>query len=117
MGDRSAFELAALLALCLLAGLGAGLAFESALLGLIVAGAGLIAVAAYGAATRLRPWPRPRRLDPHRLSVTEIATRRREAKGRAESRPAPTPQTDTAAEFAASADPDRIVPFRAPSTR
>jgi len=116
----SAVELAVLLALCPLAGVGAGLAFESVPVGLLIAGLGLFAVAAYGSAERLgqllrrpRPVPRDRRIDSHRLSVTDISIRRRAAAGPEATAPASTPDSDVAT----PADPDRIVPFPVQSIR
>jgi len=105
----SAVELAVLLILCPIAGIGAGLAFASALVGFGVAGIGLIAVAIYGVAANVKTWPsvrfpalrlpvirlpvlsrpvlgRPGRRDEERgLSVTDISTRRRAASGREDS--------------------------------
>jgi hypothetical protein len=110
----SAVELAVLLTLCPIAGIGAGLAFASALVGFGVAGIGLIAVAAYAVVANVKTWPavrfpalrlpvlrvpalprpilsrpvlgRPGRRDEERgLSVTDISTRRRAASGRDDS--------------------------------
>jgi hypothetical protein len=122
----SIVELAVLLVLCLLAGVGAGLAFASALVGLAVAGIGLIAVATYALATNIDRRPRNRREEQRRLSVTDISTRRRAAprpvdSRREESGRAPTPEADEAAVVAPAVvgidEPDRVVPFRAPPVR
>jgi hypothetical protein len=87
----SLVEFAVLVGVCPLAGVGAGLAFASVLVGLVVAGFALIAVGVYGALAYglaanlvedLRKHGsklRLRRDDPRRLSVTDIANRRRDA--------------------------------------
>jgi len=115
----SVVELVVLLVLCLLAGVGAGLAFASALVGLAVAGIGLIAVAAYALATNIDRRPRNRREEQRRLSVTDISTRRRAAPQQAEQAPAPEPDEapDAAPIVVTTAEPERVIPFRAPSLR
>jgi len=122
----SAVELAVLLVLCPLAGVGAGLAFESVLIGLMVAGLGLLAVATYGLATHLKYLPRNRREDSRRLSVTDISTRRRAAlvqqeAPRDERAPASASEPDEVCavdpNLATAAHPDRIVLFPMPSVR
>jgi hypothetical protein len=126
----SAVEVAVLLVLCPLAGVGAALAFASVLVGLSVAAIGLIAVTVYASAATIDGRRHNRREESRRLSVTDISTRRRGAPGR-EGRPseqqggAPTPQAepeaDTAPDVApfivTTVEPDRVVPFRTPSVR
>jgi hypothetical protein len=117
----SVIELAVLAALCPLAGIGAGLAFESALVGLAVAGIGLVALAAYAVAIHSGPWAGNLRKESARLSVTDISTRRREASGQAErggegAKQAP-PEPEDVAVAVKSAAPERVVPFRMPSVR
>jgi hypothetical protein len=126
----SAVEVAVLLVLCLLAGVGAALAFVSALVGLSVGGIGLIAVTTYALTATIDRRPRNRREESRRLSVTDISTRRRGAPGREdgpseERSGAPTPQPepeaaqapDVAPFIVTTVEPDRVVPFRAPSLR
>jgi len=135
----SAVELAILMGLCLLAGIGAGLAFDSAPIGLGLAGIGLIAVAAYALAAKVVSLPnvslpkvsgrRERREETRGLSVTDISTRRRGAAGQApawpeETRLEPTPEPKAAPEegpisavVTTAVEPDRVVPFRMPPVR
>jgi hypothetical protein len=119
-------ELAVLLVLCLLAGVGAGMAFASALIGLAVAGIGLIAIAAYALATDIASEPRRPREESRRLTVSDISARRRWAprpvdSPRETSGPERTPEPDEAPDaapiVATTAQPDRVVPFRTPSVR
>jgi hypothetical protein len=122
----SAGELAVLLVLCALAGVGAALAFASDLVGLAIAGIGLAAVAAYALAANIDTSPRHRREESRRLTVSDISARRRTAPARDDiqqekSAPAPPPEPDEAPDaapiVATTAVPDRVVPFRAPSAR
>jgi len=124
----SLVEFAVLIGACPLAGIGAALAFASVLVGLTVAGAGLVAVGAYGAVTyglaaNLIEGLRDRRLklldrgvDARRLSVTEIAGRRREAAD-------PVARPGESADVAPSADitqptlTERVVPLRTRALR
>jgi hypothetical protein len=117
----SAVELAVLLVLCPLAGVGAGLAFASTLVGLAVAAIGLVMVAAYALAINVRTWRRDRREDSRPLSVTDISARRRlapEPDARATAAtPEPGEAPDIAPVVATPTEPDRVVAFRAPSGR
>jgi len=137
----SAVELAVLLVLCPLAGVGAGLAFASALVGLAIGGVCLIAVAAYALASNIDTlpplhlpsvrWPSvrlpaARREAPRGLSVTDISARSRAARAhedrpRDESGLAPTVAPEDAPAVVPivmnAAEPDRVVPFRLPSVR
>jgi hypothetical protein len=140
----SVVELAGLMGLCLLAGIGAGLAFESAPIGLALAGIGLIAVAAYALAVKVVSVPavslptvslpkasgrRERRQETRGLSVTDISTRRSVATSPVQAVPKdtklePTPEPEAAPEeapisaiVATAVEPDRVVPFRIPPTR
>jgi len=128
----SVVELTVLVGLCLLAGIGAGLAFASALAGLAVAGIGLVAVTAYALAANIDRSPRARRREePGRLSVTDISARRRGAaaqveRARQETSPATQPEPEgadlvapgvVAPAVVATVAPDRVVPFRMPSVR
>jgi hypothetical protein len=119
--DISPVELVGLLALCPMAGVGAGLAFQNALVGLMVASIGLIAIAGYGAAAKLRDLRRDRRDDGGGLSVSAIAARRRQAPPRKapereSSGSPPPPVADPASEMRpavdAPAEPDRVIPLR-----
>jgi len=117
----SVVELTVLAVLGALAGVGAGLAFESAAIGLAVAALALVAVSAYGAAANVGRWPRDRRETPPRLSVTEIAARRPQPPGPASqgrpARPAADKTADVAPDVAKAVEPERVVPFRAPLVR
>jgi len=126
----SAVEVAVLLVLCPLAGVGATLAFASALVGLSVAAIGLIAVTVYALAANIDRRPRNRREESRRLSVTDISIRRRGAPGREDGpqeeragapTPQPEPEADNAPDVAplivTTVEPDRVIPFRAPSVR
>jgi hypothetical protein len=103
----SRLELAFYFALCPLAGLGVGLALASLLLGLIVTGLGVFAIAAYFAARGLNRWTSVRREPSQRLSVTDISTLRRAAASQA-------PRSDDTHQ---AADPSRVVPLRMHSYR
>jgi hypothetical protein len=124
-GERakpSRVELAILLALCPLAGIGTGLALENDAIGVAAAVFGLVAVAAYGAAANLDHRPRDRQEASRRISVTEIAERRRGAPGPVEHGPmeqgrAPPPEADNVADVAGAAASERVVPFRIQSVR
>jgi hypothetical protein len=89
----------------------------------LVAAVGLIAVAVFAAQAGLVHVPRPRRDDAGRLSVTEIATRRRETPAGLDPGPAPTPEAQApdvgsvTAPDVGAVDPDRIIPFRMQSAR
>jgi len=121
----SLVEFAFLVAVCPLAGLGAALAFASVLVGLLVAGAGLVAVGVYGAvafglAADLLQGLRERRLtlpyrrdDSRRLSVTEIAARRRDAPPASPAdAPADVSQMTQIAPTTGAAQTERVVPLR-----
>ncbi len=105
------------------------MAFASVLVGLLVASVALIAVGAYGAIAyglaaklvkeirKTRPKLRLRRDDARRLSVTEIASRRREAKmNEPTGDEAPgAAEPPTALQIAPTADTpqiERVVPLR-----
>jgi len=99
---------------------------ENDVIGIAVAAFGLVAVAAYGAAAHLDQRPRDRQEASRRIqeasrriSVTEIAARRRGGPQRGEPGPvqqgrAPPPDADN---VAGTADSERVVPFRIQSVR